>query len=320
MVQEQDPALHRFLSLWPRELEVSSTKTISLGSANAGITVYYLSATGRSEKDSHCNAGDVPVVVVRKRTLKAKELNLAKVFARHRLEGRQPLVLPDVYMTWNDPDGMDLFLEFIPGVGQAPTAPGRMEACALASAMSEIRAIESVEFKIKEPRSLLRARTPRSLLRARTQTLDEMACSGFLKTFDLGAVHDLHRSVRSKVQRTSSVLSHNDVGWSNCSLPGGDGAHARLIDFGMLGYNTEGAELHHLLIYCLKVDALAFFDELIAACSDKWQVKKDVIRYGCVEYAIHRGLTRVFKLWQGGKIRHAMRASEPLQKLPRILG
>lgn len=310
MAISRDDSLRKFCSLWERAPVIERQEPLRLGQANDGIVVYHLKQWESPDRDEESQCDWIPMRVVRKRTRQEAEFQFAQVLERKFWEGRQPRTLPDVYMTWRGNAGMELFVEYVPGIVRRPLRTRRKEALDLASALAEVR---TLEFPGCEEVDVKR------VLRARGRRIKSWNSEGFAKPLDLEGIHDIGRFAATKVKTDRSVFCHNDVGWPNCSLTPRRGARARIIDFALMGYNTEGAELHHFLAYALRCDKLRFFDHLITACAEKWRVDADVLRWGCIEFTVYRGLQRIHRMWKGGDREKAAREAMWLRDLPRVI-
>lgn len=276
-------ALDEFMASWGRQAKVVAKTPISRGQANEGIVIYELDWA--SEHQDHLGTTTVrpPRRVVRKRTNRIREYQVACLLKEHRALGERSRCLPDVYFAQRQGSSIDLFLEYIPEVGVRPSRPGLPAARAITRGLTEIRGISPIE-----PEKPTVAR----VLRRRKRKIEKWVKEGVLTDVDASSLFDVYHASRRALKQSEVVVCHNDVGWPNCSVTSRS-RRARFIDFTLLGYNTEGAELHLMLRDSVLMDSLSFFEKILNECSRRWSVEKSLLAAGCVEYAIYRGLQRV---------------------------
>lgn len=300
---KSDAALSAFLAMWPAETAVTGQKEIARGQANDGVYLYYLSCS----IDTEGGRESCPRKVVRKRTANTQEYVLAKALERARRTGQQPRTFPDIYMARRTMGRADLFLEYVPGVGSRPSSLKPHHARAIASSLGDVRAMDFLPLEKVESGTLLKARA------RRMRAWNDM---GFPRELGLMDSDALFWEARSRLKGTNTVISHNDIGWPNCSLKKREGASARFIDFALMGYNTEGADLHHMLRDAITEGGWPFFVELVGVCSRKWRVNQEVLWAGCAEFAIYRGFQRIQRFLKAGNRDKAVKESVWLRELP----
>lgn len=103
------------------------------------------------------------------------------------------------------------------------------------------------------------------------------------------------KRVRSALGNHQNVICHNDIAWPNMSLQGSESGDWKvtLIDFGMVGWNFVGADLHHFAAASLgEGEGESYFEDLAEHTARFYGMSREVIKISAYYYAANRHALR----------------------------
>ena len=112
-------------------------------------------------------------------------------------------------------------------------------------------------------------------------------------------INRMAQDIEIKILNHAQVICHNDVYWSNFAFnnnPSGQNINIKFIDFGMIGQNYVGADLHHFAVDSIYHEKRkSFFEFLVRSYAKISGFPEEIIAASAFYYAAHRQAMRFIK-------------------------
>ncbi|RJN32969.1 hypothetical protein [Nesterenkonia natronophila] len=245
-------------------------RELTVGTANYGMHVHTLASDLNEhnfklvEKKTKHNAEKKFVSCLRK--LQNDDYNLRRIF-------------PRVY--WHDEvDRMMTYLmEYVPNVGEKLDSVDQLRA--LRAAAVALRQLDEADRQYA-----ISAKLPDTLRKGQTSL--ELALEDDSLNEHWPKLSRIVK-LRAEIVDAGTVLAHNDVWWSNVSFHKNT-SNFKLIDFGLIGKNYYGADMHHVFVrYSSDTDLVK---EYLSVYAEVFNVSLELVRKGALTYAVERELAR----------------------------
>lgn len=233
-------------------VKVRSSRQIRRGNANCGIYVHKVRR--RVE-----GGWSKPLRVLEKRTTKDSEVEFARYMLKACSQEGGCAGVPEVYGVIDCVEGASIFMEYLVEIDESDSCRSdRIERVVIALKAFD----EQFDSFFREKSVKKITRSWRSVLeRALLQVESHGHVRDLLARFDLEA-----RSLK----KGRAPVCHNDLYWPNI-IVSRDGC--KFIDFGTVGRNVVGADLHHFLRKVKGPRSAALFEELAEVYSAAFQVE-----------------------------------------------
>ena len=261
-----------------KAMAVRCVRTIVEGQRNHGISIF-------APVDHAGNP--VGPGFVRKLTSNAAEVAFAIAMVSHAAEHGAPWPYPTVFQALRKGKMGEIFMEYVPSVCDRKRLRDVANAGPMADAIiASSRLIEDIATQAQLDLPDRRA--------SGGGTEQAVLAQGLDTAVDVPQLQAMEQAFDA----LPTAHCHNDVGYTNMGFTdAGLRPVIRFIDFGSVGRNVLGAELHHFASFSFRTATeQALFAALVQELAERAGLERRAVRFAAYHYAMRRALQRELRL------------------------